>query len=132
MYDEEKILEALDATNLSEDAQQRLLDQVGLHVGREIETTLSEQQRNEYRAILDADQGVITTWLEQNMPAYKESELYKELADGYESDPERVQPEKVIATIGWTTANVPEIEVIVNKVVEAFKLVRAQHVSPAA
>lgn len=131
MYDEAAILEALGATHAPEEKQQQLLDQVGLHIGREIEAGLSEQQRNEYKAILDARQSVIDTWLEQNMPAYKESELYKELVIGYESDPERVQPEKVIASIGWVTANVPNLDEIIDRVVDAFKRVHDGVHAPA-
>jgi len=132
MYDEEKILEELGATHASEEAKQQLLDHVGLYIGREIEAQLSEQKRNEYKAILDADQEVIYAWLEQNMPEYKNSELYKEVMDAYETDPEKVQPEKVIATIGWVTAEVPNLEAIVTKVVEAFKRVKAGAPAPSA
>lgn len=121
MYDEETILQELHATELSESEQQELLDQVGIRVGEVIEAQLSEQQMNEYKAIVDANQDVIFAWLDQNQPEYKEHQLYKELTLGYEEDPEKIQPEKVVASIGWVEANVPNVEEIVGKVVEAFK-----------
>lgn len=121
IYNETKVLEALGGLNLSPAEQQKLLDQVGVRVGEAIESQLTDRQLNEYKAIVDANQTVIFAWLEQNMSDYKESKLYKTAEKLYENDPEKVQPEKIVASFGWIKANVKGSSKIIDSVIESMK-----------
>ncbi len=123
-YNEDNILQELNATELPVDDQQALLDNVGVRVGEEIEKRLSEQQINEYRAIVDADQDVIFAWLNQNQPDYKNDPIYNEVASGYDADPEKIQPEKIVASLSWVKLNVPDASEIVSRVVLSYKQTR--------
>lgn len=121
MYNEDLILQELNATNLAAEEKQEVLDQVAVRVGEAIGAQLTDAQRNEYQAIVDANQDVISAWLDQNMPDYKDSPIYQEVAAGFETDPEKIQPEKVVASIGWVEVNIPNANEVVAQVVAAYK-----------
>lgn len=129
-YDEEKILLALNASELPDDEQQDLLDDVGVRIGEAIDASLGEQQRAEYRKLLDADQQAIFAWLNHYKPDYKDDPVYQELAEAYEEDPEKIQPEKIVATLNWVEKNVPNAVDIVAKTVHSYREERASTSQP--
>jgi hypothetical protein len=121
MSQDEQFIEKLAITNLPQEKQNEVLEELNYRVGDAITETLSEQQQNEYEAIINADKIVIDAWLNQHLPNYKETALYEELAAGYDQDPEHIDPAKVVASIGWVELNVPTIQEITNKVIEDLK-----------
>ena len=121
MYDENTILQELNAVGLSDEDQQDILDNVAIRVGEAIEPTLTEEQLKEYRAIVDANQEIIDAWLAKNVPDYKTSDLYEEVEVQNDLDPDRVQPDKVVATIEWVKANVKDVDTIFAKVIADYR-----------
>ena len=82
---------------------------------------LTEQQFNEYKAIVDDNHEVIDAWLDQNVPDYKESPVYKEIEGGYDADPEKNNPAKLFASIAWIQVNVPNVQDIIAKALDEYK-----------
>ena len=121
LYDEEKILLELNAVGLTDEEQQDILDNVGVRLGEALQPTLSEGQWAEYKAIVDANQEVIAAWLAKYIPEYKKSELYEQLAVEYDDDPEKIQPEKVVASVGWVEKNIPNVDEIIAKVISDYR-----------
>ena len=121
LYDEEKILLELNAVGLTDEEQQDILDNVGVRLGEALHTTLSDTQWAEYKAIVDANQEVISAWLAKYMPDYKNSDLYEQLAVEFDDDPEKIQPEKVVASVGWVEKNVPNVDEIIAKVISDYR-----------
>ncbi len=121
MSQDEQFIEKLAIGNLPKEKQDSILEELNFRVGAAMMETLSEQQQNEYEAIINADQTVIDAWLTQHLPGYKETSLYKEVAEGYEEDPEHIDPAKVVASVGWVELNVPNYQEITNKVIETYK-----------
>lgn len=119
-FDAEDIIKRLGIESLSADEQEEIIDTLNERIGASISMSLTEQQINEYQAIIDGRQVVIDAWLDQNLPNYKDTEVYKEVQAGFESDPEKVPGDKVVASIAWVEKNVPNKESIVAKAIEDF------------
>ena len=121
MIQDEAILKQIGMENAPEAERLAALDQLRTLIGEAISATLSEQQLNEYQAIIDDDTEVIDAWLENNVPDYKNAALYQEFAEGFDSDPEQNSPEKLFATVAWIELNVPNRQAIVDEVIANFK-----------
>ena len=121
MIQDEAILKQIGMEGAPEAEQRAALDQLQTFIGEAISATLSEQQLNEYQAIIDDDTEVIDAWLESTIPDYKNAALYQEFAEGFDSDPEQNSPEKLFATVAWIELNVPNRQAIVDEVIANFK-----------
>lgn len=121
MIQDEAILKQIGMENAPEAEQRAALDQLQTFIGEAMSATLSEQQLNEYQAIIDDDTEVIDAWLESNVPDYKNAALYQEFSEGFDSDPEQNSPEKLFATVAWIELNVPNRQAIVDEVIANFK-----------
>lgn len=121
MIQDEAILKQIGMEDAPEAEQRAALDQLQTFIGEAISATLSEQQLNEYQAIIDDDTEVIDAWLESTIPDYKNAALYQEFAEGFDSDPEQNSPEKLFATVAWIELNVPNRQAIVDEVIANFK-----------
>jgi len=121
MYQEDQLIEQLEIGNLPRERQVEILEELNLKIGEAISAGYSEQQVNEYEAIINDNHDVIDAWLEQNVPDYKDSPVYQELAAGYDTDPEHINPAKVFASLAWTQVNSPNAQEVVAQVVDDFK-----------
>lgn len=121
MYQEHQLVEQLGIGNLPQERQAGILEELNYKIGQAIAEGYSEQQTSEYEAIVNDDKEVIDAWLAQNVPDYKNSPVYKELASGYDEDPEHVNPAKVFASLAWTQVNSPNAQEVVTQVIDDFK-----------
>ncbi|MDB5162540.1 MAG: hypothetical protein JWO54_62 [Candidatus Saccharibacteria bacterium] len=121
MYQEEQLIEQLGVGNLPKERQAEILAQLNYKIGEALTAEYSEQQINEYEAIINDDHDVIDAWLSQNVPDYKDSPVYQELASGYDSDPEHINPAKVFASLAWTQVNSPNAQDTVAKVIDQYR-----------
>ena len=121
MYQENQLVEQLGIGNLPQEKQVELLEEFNFKVGQALSAEYSEQQMNEYEAIINDDHAVIDAWLDQHVPDYKESPVYQELASGYDTDPEHINPAKVFASLAWTQVNSPNAQDTIAKVLDDFK-----------
>lgn len=121
MFQDEQLIEQLGIEALSADEQTKIIEEANRRVGDAVSENWTEQQQNEYQAIIDSDQAVIDAWLEHNVPDYKETDIYKEIAKGFDEDPEHIAPDKVVASIAWIQLNAPNAQEIAAKVVDTYK-----------
>ena len=122
MQQEEQIIEHLGIEDLPKDEQLQIIEGATIRIGLAVDESLTDQQRNEYQAIIDDNQTVIDAWLSQNVPAYKDSPVYQEIEGGYSSDPERNRPEKLFASLAWVQLNIPNLQEVIDKALDAYKL----------
>ncbi|MES2630838.1 MAG: DUF5663 domain-containing protein [Patescibacteria group bacterium] len=121
MYQEDQLIEQLEIGHLSKESQAEILEDLNLRIGEAVSAELTEQQLTEYEAIINDNHDVIDAWLSQNAPEYKNSSAYKEIAAGYDQDPEHINPDKVFASLAWTQLNSPNAQEIAAKVIQDFK-----------
>lgn len=121
MQQDEYILKELGGESFPAERQELILEQVRTLVGEAISSQLTEQQKDEYQAIIDAQDSVIQPWLEQNIPEYKKSSVYQEFEAAYETDPEHNDPAKLFASIAWIELNVKNIKEIIDDVISIYK-----------
>ena len=125
MYQDEQIIEQLGINNLPSDEKEAVINEAQLRIGEAVSEQLTDDKLNEYQAIIDGDNDVIATWLEKNVPDYKNEVAYQSFEEGVESDPERNDPAKLFASIAWVQITVPHIQDIVAGALDAFKKERA-------
>lgn len=121
MYTNDDIIEKLGLSHLSQAEQEAVLIKVHTLIGEAIVEHLTEQQYNEYEAIINANNSVIQSWLAQNVPEYKNSEVYEELEASYKDDPEHNDPAKIFANLAWVEKNVTNKQEIVDKVIADYQ-----------
>lgn len=121
MYQRDELIEQLGIQSWPEDKQNEAIETATFRIGNAITEQLSEQQFNEYKAIVDDDHDVIDAWLERNVPDYKESPIYQEFEAGYDDDPEKNNPAKLFASMAWVQVNVPNVPELIANALEAYK-----------
>ncbi|HWT40257.1 MAG TPA: DUF5663 domain-containing protein [Dongiaceae bacterium] len=121
MYSNDYIIEQLGITGLPADEQEELINEAQVRIGEAMSENLSEAQQNEFQAIIDGDEAVISLWLDQHVPDYKNAAAYQAFEEDYANDPEHNDPAKLFATIAWPQLNVPNVQPIVDKTLQAFK-----------
>lgn len=122
----EELITELGIENYSPEEQQRILDELNMLVGEAMLGHLSEEQVDEYKAIINGDQEVITSWLAMNDPGYAETVAYQELAEGYEDDPDKIPADKVYASMAWIEKNNPNLSETVAMIKATLKASLAQ------
>lgn len=117
----DELITELGIEDYNPDDQQRVLDELNMLVGEAMLGHLSDEQVAEYEAIINGEQEVITNWLTQNDPNYQDSVAYQELAEGYESDPDKVPADKVYASMAWIEKNNPNLHETVASIKTTLK-----------
>lgn len=121
MYHQEDIIATLGIQQLPKERRDAVVEVAMHRIGLAVTQNLSEQQFNEYEAIVNNDHTVISTWLSKNVPDYKDSPVYQSFVEGYEADPERNDPAKLFATVAWIQANVPNLQERIDKTLAQVK-----------
>lgn len=126
MYQREDIIEKLGIQDWSEAEQDEAVETATHRIGLAVTDELSETQFNEYQAIVNDDKAVINTWLEKNMPDYENSAVFQQFEEGVAEDPEQNDPKKLFASVAWIQLNVPNVQELIAKALEAYKQELAQ------
>lgn len=121
MYDQDQLIEKLGIAGWDAKEQELAIEGAKHRIGLLIDEGLTEQQRNEYTAIIDDDRGVIDAWLEQNVPDYKQSPVFQQFEEGVSEDPEQNSPEKLFASIAWMQFNVSNMQEVIEKALSEHK-----------
>jgi hypothetical protein len=122
-----QLIEVLGIQAFSPEEQQNIVDQYQLLIGEALTEGLSEEQLSEYQQIIDGNQEVITNWLAENEPEYKNTIAYEELNAGYDQDPEKTGADKVYASMAWVQHNAHDIDQTVARIQEQIKANPAQY-----
>ena len=118
---EQEMIQRLGIESWPEDRQQAALTELNMRIGDALDAKLTDQQRTEYQAIIDANQDVIEAWLGQHALEYKQTPMYQEILAAYEEDPEKNDPAKIYTSIAWTQVNLPDTQQVVDEIVAAYK-----------
>ena len=121
MFYDEQIVEELGLEELDQEKQQEIIDAYRMEIGQSLAGDLSEEQLEEFEAIINGDQDVIDGWLQENAPDYKTTEAYEKLNEGYDEDPEKVPADKVFASMAWIQKNSPDFTGKVEDIKDRFK-----------
>ena len=121
MFSREDIVKKLGIENWPADKQDEAVDIAMVRVGAAATDDLSEQEYNEYEAIVNNDQAVITAWLDANEPEYKNSPIYQTFEAGYEEDPDKNDPAKLFASFAWIQSHVPNKDALIEEALEKYK-----------
>lgn len=125
MYQDEQIIEQLGIADLPDDEKTIVVNEAQVRIGEAVSEQLTNEQLTEYQAIIDANEQVITSWLDKNIPDYKNEAVYQSFEEGVESDPEHNDPAKLYASIAWVQLTVPHIQDVVAQALDTFKQERA-------
>lgn len=125
MYQDEQIVEQLNIAELPDDEKTAVITEAQVRIGEAVSEQLTDEQINEYQAIIDGNSEVIASWLGKNVPNYKDEAVFQSFEEGFELDPERNDPAKLFASIAWVQLTVPHIQDIVAKAIDAYKQERA-------
>lgn len=121
MYDQDQLIEQLGVTGWPADKQAEAVEGVKHRIGILLNDNLTDQQQNEYTAIVDDDRGVIDAWLAQYVPDYKQSPVFQQFEEGVAEDPEQNSAEKLFASVAWIQFNVPNVQEIVTAAIAEYK-----------
>lgn len=123
---DEQIITQIGIADLPEERQRSIIDEVQVQIGELVSEQLTEQQLNEYQAIIDDDKDVIDAWLDENVPDYKNAAAYQAFEEDYHEDPEHNNPAKLFASLAWLQLNVPNVESLMQQGIDAYKQELAQ------
>lgn len=121
MYQRDDIIKQLGIQDWPEEKQNEAVEVAVVHLGSAVTDNLTEQQYNEYEAIVNDDKAVIDAWLDANEPNYRDSPVYQSFEEGYDEDPEKNNPAKLFASVAWIQKNVPNVQDLIAKTLEAYK-----------
>lgn len=121
MYDSEQIIGKLGIQDWPADRRDQVVEVATYRIGNAVTEQMTDQQLDEYEAIIDDDHAVIDAWLAQNEPDYKNSPIYQEIEAGYEADPEKNNPAKLFASIAWIQKNVPDVQGVIDRTLEEYR-----------
>lgn len=121
MNQDENLIEQLGIKDWSEEKRAEVLEEATFRIGEAVTEGLTDQQSEEYEAIIDDNHDVIDAWLDENVPDYKDSPIYQAYVEEYDDDPEKNNPAKLFATVAWLQVNVPDLEARANKAVEEYR-----------
>lgn len=121
MIQEDEIIEKLGIASFDSAEQRAIIEEATYRVGEAVSQALTEQQLNEYGAIVDDNEAVITSWLDQNVPDYKDQAVYQQFVQDYDGDPEKNNPAKLYASLAWVQKNIPNAQAAIDATLDTYK-----------
>lgn len=121
MVDKTQLIEELGLSGVAPEVQDAVYDDFTLELGAAISDGLTDEAMQEFAAIANGDQAVISSWLDAHVPEYRDDPSYQELEIGYREDPEKVPADKAFALIEWIRVNRPDFERVVERVKRELK-----------
>ena len=122
---DDKFLQDVGLGDLPDDQKQAFLDhfreQLELRVGTRLSEGLSDGQLEEFEAFIDRKDDVVQSWLANNVPNYREDQIFQQLKSGAPAN----IPENVIlaeyASLKWLGINRPDYRDVVSSTMEELK-----------
>lgn len=105
---------------------QHVYDQLEYRVGVRLSEGMSDEQLEEFEAIIDKKQEVIDPWINQHAPQYQSDELFAKIqqATGLDANNPAIKAE--YAATKWLEVNRPDYRDVVAKTLEELKQEIAQ------
>jgi len=122
---DDQFLADLGLENLPEDQKeaflQHIYNELELRVGTQLSEGLTDEQLAEFEAIIDRKDEVITPWLQQNAPDYKQQEAFVRLQQALKVPADDVNLRAEYAATRWLEVNRPNYRDVVSNVLEGLK-----------
>lgn len=122
---DDKFLQDLGLDQLPEEQRQAFLqhiyEELELRVGTQLSEGMSDEQLEQFEAIIDKNEDVIASWLAQHAPEYHTDPVFTRLQQATGFDPnDRNLRDEYVAT-KWLEVNRPDYRDVVSRVLEALK-----------
>ena len=121
MFQTDKIIDQLGIKEWDDEKRSAALEEAVFRIGQAVTDDLTDQQFEEYEAIVNDNHDVIDAWLDTHVPDYKDSPIYQTYVEEYNDDPEKNNPAKLFSSVAWIQENVPDFEARANRAVEEYR-----------
>lgn len=122
---DDKFLQDLGLDQLPEEQKQAFLqhiyEELELRVGTKLSDGLSDAQLEEFEAIIDRKDAVITEWLNKFVPNYHTDEAFARLQEATQADPNDPGLRAEYVATKWLEVNRPDYRQVVAQVLEELK-----------
>jgi hypothetical protein len=100
---------------------QHVYDQLEYRVGVRLSEGMSDAQLEEFEAIIDRKEEVVSAWIDQNAPSYEAEEVFQKIqqASGLAADNPTLKAE--YAATKWLELNRPDYRDVVAKTLDDLK-----------
>ena len=122
---DDKFLDEIGLNNLPEEQKkpflQHVYSELELRVGNRLSEGMSDAQFDEFEAIIDRKDDVITSWLNDNVPDYHNDTIFQQIQKnmGLEVNDPNLRGE--YAATKWLEVNRPNYRDVVAQVLESLK-----------
>lgn len=103
------------------DLLQHIYSELELQVGTKLSDGMSDAQLEEFEAIIDKKEDVITKWISQHAPDYQNDENFVRMQQTMQLDPDNVDLRNEYAATKWLEVNRPDYRDVVAEVLEKIK-----------
>lgn len=100
--------------------KQHIYNELELRVGSRLSEGMSDEQLEEFEAIIDRKDEVINNWLVAHAPEYQQDVLYQRVQQGLGGAPEQEVKAEYAAT-KWLEVNRPDYRDVVAQTLEELK-----------
>lgn len=100
---------------------QHIYDELELRVGTRLSDGMTDEQLAEFEAIIDRKEEVISNWLAQNAPDYRNDEVFGRLQQAMELNADDVELRDEYAATKWLELNRPDYRDVVTTVLGELK-----------
>jgi hypothetical protein len=122
---DEKFLEDIGLNDLPDDQKkpflQHIYDELELRVGTKLSDGMSDEQLEEFEAIIDRKDDVITVWLSKYVPNYHNDAVFIQLQTATKLDVNDPSLRAEYAATKWLEVNRPDYRAVVAQVLDGLK-----------
>lgn len=122
---DDKFLEDVGLGSLPDDQKkpflQHIYDQLEYKVGIKLSEGMTDEQLEEFEAIIDRKPEVVSAWLNQNAPQYQTEEVFQRLQKATNLPADDISLKSEFAATKWLEVNRPDYRQVVAETLEGIK-----------
>ncbi len=122
---DDKFLDDLGLSSLPEEQKkpflQHIYDELQLRVGERLSEGLTDEQLDEFEAIIDHKDEVVNPWIERFAPDYRQQETFQRLITELDIPADSIQAKAEYAATRWLELNRPNYRQVVSETLESLK-----------
>jgi len=122
---DQQFLEDVGLNELPDDQKQAFLEhiysQLEVQVGTRLSDGLSDEQLSEFESFIDRDDEKVRTWIEANVPSYRDDVTYQQLRTNAPVGTDDTVVLAEYASLKWLEKNRPDYREVVRQVLESLK-----------
>lgn len=100
---------------------QHVYDQLEMRVGASLSEGMSDQQLDQFEAIIDRRDEIVTPWLQQNAPNYQSEEVFLRLQQSMQQPIDSPALRAEYAATKWLEVNRPDYRDVVARTLESLR-----------